>query len=165
MNNAILLVDLLVALGTVATCSHASLTRSTIYLSICTCLHDQQVLKLIVSDDTIEIDLGRDKRLAVNRVSIPLPAEDISSPSVGFSLVSPCLHGPLLYASRSAADNSTLHVELPIHGLILDILSEDDILIKVGSPAASNSRPFPFIYYLIIYDDESVPIISFYRII
>lgn len=99
-----------------------------------------------MSDDRIEIDL-EDKRLVVNGVSIPLPVQhdDIGrsqegekSPRIpaGFSLVGPCRrHGPLLYARRSSSDNNnnnTLHVELPIHGLILDIRSEDDILIKVG---------------------------------
>lgn len=82
-----------------------------------------------MSEDTIDIHLD-DKRLVVNRVSIPLPADNISQ-SNGFSLVTPCRrHSPLLYASTSS---DALHVELPIHGLILDIRSENDILIKVGS--------------------------------
>lgn len=83
----------------------------------------------MVSDDIIEIDLAN-KRLAVNRVSIPLPTDENgrSQEVGGFALESPC-HGPLLYALNQ--DNGTLQIQLPIHGMILDISSEDEILIRV----------------------------------
>ena len=50
--------------------------------------------------------------------------------TVGFSLESPC-HGSLLGARFR--DNGTLEVELPFHGIMLDIHSEDDISVKVRS--------------------------------
>lgn len=91
---------------------------------------EPQVLKLILSDDVIDIDL-MDRRLTVNRVAIPLPATKDGSGAnrevLGFSLESPC-HGPLLHARNN---DTTLQIHLPFHGIILDVRSEDDIHIKV----------------------------------
>lgn len=81
----------------------------------------------MLSDDVIEIDLVH-RRLAVNRVAIP-PLPENGNPSLGidaFSLVSPC-HGPLLHARNN---DSSLEIELPFHGLLLDI--GQDIGIRVS---------------------------------
>ncbi|XP_045027440.1 uncharacterized protein LOC116919379 [Daphnia magna] len=89
-----------------------------------------QVLRLIVSDDVIQIDLP-DKRLIVNGVAIPFPQLANANRHVkdvgGFSLESPC-NGPLLFARVKG--NGALEIELPSSGLMLRIRSEDAIVIK-----------------------------------
>jgi len=100
-------------------------TKLRLTQSIC----KQQVLRLMVSDDVIEIHLPN-KTLIVNQVTIPLAKAsdpDRHNQSAGFSLSS--CQGDLLYAR--AGDNGTLEVELPLIGLMLDIHSEDEIIIKV----------------------------------
>ena len=83
----------------------------------------------MVSDDIIEINL-LDKKLFVNQVKIPLAKQSDTNRhnQSGFSLESSC-HGALLNAR--VRDNGTLEVELPLNGFMLDIHSENEIIIKV----------------------------------
>jgi hypothetical protein len=107
----------------------------------------------MVSDDAIEIDLAN-KTLIVNRVPIPLAQKPSATaanssrsrnPSPGGFTLSSC-HGDLLYA-RLVGDGhnkreDTLQLELPLNGLLLDIHSADEIIIKVRTQFI---YPFPSI--------------------
>lgn len=110
----------------------------------------------MVSDDAIEIDLAN-KTLIVNRVPIPLAQKPSAAaanssnssrsrnPSLGGFTLSSC-HGDLLYA-RFVGDGDnkredTLQLELPLNGLLLDIHSADEIIIKVRTQFI---YPFPSI--------------------
>lgn len=88
-----------------------------------------QALRIVLSEDVVVVN-ATEMTLTVNQVRIPLEPAHGRAPR--FLLTNQCFGSMILARKILSSDNGTrLVIELPFHGVVLDVSSANDVIVKV----------------------------------